>query len=391
MSDFSFNGRQKDLVATQLMRQDAALNLNGLYSFPVPPNETILREAIKYVGQYYKSLSYKVAYADGQIYPEQVQEDVRIACIEGLSMREQFDAIYELARHPFDLLSERPFRVFLFRTNQHVDQMLLQFHHVATDWWSFRVIHKALTEYYDQTEIPTLSKDNIFDYNSMSLLREDSDEALAFWEEQLRPGLVRRVKQQGQPAVHQQWVVSSDLQKIEAIAREWKTTLFEALFLKFAQELMEVFQQDFLINTPVGNRKSAHFVSTVGYVMNVVPVRCHYISGHLNWERTLKDLRLAIKYGETSRGKLSDIARLSIGTNEPLFDIVFMFLRDNIGAAHMPANSVFTRIYPGQDEDSFVLTLREQNGVLTAVVESQGEDVDVSNAVISFLSAIGQG
>lgn len=390
MSVYDLNGRQKDIVVAQTMRRDAALNLNGLYSFPRAPDADRLTDALRIVTDHFAALRSIIGFRKGDMVATLLEEPARIVSIDAGSSRAQFDLVHELAGKPFDLFTERPVRIYLLKGEGAIRHMFLQFHHVATDWWSFRVIHQSLDMLYENPGNARLRKDLLTMYNSRSLPKEHAQDSLDFWQDCLtRPVCIRRSDELAVLASHKEYSVPISFSEIEQAAQHQHMTPFELLFLKFAEAITFQINDDVFINTPVGNRSNANDAQTVGYLMNVVPVRCQTIGGRFDSDSTLKNLRNAIKHGCVPRSQLARIIESRHGTHAPLFDIVFMFLRDSIGGLHMPGGAVFTRVYPRKDEDRLVLTLRELSGKLTLVLEGDPADPIGARAVETYLQTLG--
>lgn len=388
MTDYHFSGRQKDIIVAQSLRADCALNLNGLYSFLEPPDPARIAKAIEVVSEHFLSLRTKVGIVNGELVPCVFEGSVPVRQITRTTARAQFDEIYQKSRSPFDLFSERPIRAFLLGDGEQIQHMLLQFHHVATDWWSFRIIHKALTAVYENGSNTKLPIDNLSLNNEKSLCLESSTASMRHWNRLLQEPVFTRSCSFGAGSVHRERAVNVDVKRLEALAREEKLTLFEWLFMQFGKAVTDYTHQDTLINIPVGNRSEITDIQTVGYLMNVVPIRCRVTNGRFDKEATLAALRGGITHGRTPRSYLAQILRKTIGQYSPLFDIVFMFLRDGIGGLDMPGNARFTRIYPGKDEDHFVVTMRELNGELTIVAEGSTNDELGAAAITRFLNSL---
>lgn len=122
--------------------------------------------------------------------------------------------------------------------------------------------------------------------------------------------------------------------------------------------------------------------------MNVVPIRCCVFNGQFDKHETLKILRDGISHGCVPRSYFARMLDNSTGHHGPLFDIVFMFLRDGIGGVNMPGDAEFTRIYPGEDEDRFVVTVRELDGKFAIVTEGSIQDEFGTAVIEQFLDIL---
>lgn len=382
MPDYIFTGRQKDLIVSQVMRQDSALNLNGLYSFPDPPNERILTDAIQRVFSNFISLRTCVKIENGAISPRVVEGTVPVKKIVRQTPREQFDEVYRICQKPFDLFNERPVRAYLVGDGNEIAHMLLQFHHVATDWWSFRIIHESLSDCYNTAGKAFLEKDYLLETNLKSLELETTSDSLQFWNTLLRNRVFSRALPKANKTTHEQCTIRSGFTEIDREARSHGLTLFEYLFLKFAESVTRVTQRNTIVNIPVGNRATLDEVRTVGYLMNVVPIICWVTPEGFDSQRTLNTLRTGIRFARVPRGNIARIFKDAHGHYYPIFDIVFMFLRDGIGGLNMPGEAIFTRVYPRRDEDHFVVTVRELEGQLTVVTEGCSGD-EIANVIFN--------
>ncbi|MDN6704603.1 condensation domain-containing protein [Corynebacterium glyciniphilum] len=379
MTAYQYNSRQKDLITAQLLNRDSSLNLNGLYSFVGDVEERNLEVAVRRLYDSFSSMRHVARRESGDYVPMEDTTGLKLQKSRIDDVGSQYEYIRVQARKPFDLFEDAPMRAEIINGATGPAHLFLQFHHVATDWWSFHQVHSALVRAYLDPDVEI--EDTVSAYNAFDSHRSarDVEEAETIWSRTLSKH-VDVFDVEFDRTRHFERSVSTVAGTIEEYARSNEMTLFEALFIAFAETLAKDARQSFIVNTPVGNRTEPQYIRTVGYLMNVVPILCEVRRGVLDVPATLHNLRMASAYGFVPRSRLAQLMVANFGNSVPLKQIVFMFLRDGMSEQELPGGAVFTRVYPEQDEDQHVVTVREHQRNLKVVMESQlatiaGQDV----------------
>ncbi len=192
---------------------------------------------------------------------------------------------------PFDLKTDLPVRLQLYRLDDCDAVILFAVHHIVADLISFRILAQELSEFYRAavTGVTARPVEPSFPYAEYvkwyeQLLASPEGETLAaFWETEL----VREVPLPELPRMHagadralrpaglRQRVFRDTLfHEIEDLARQEKLTRFVILLGAFKILLHRYTQQtDIVVGTPVSVRPHRGFRNSAGYFVNIVALR----------------------------------------------------------------------------------------------------------------------
>jgi amino acid adenylation domain-containing protein len=253
------------------------------------------------------------------------------------------------AAQPFDLRSAPLIRGALgrFADDDHV--LVIVVHHIVFDGWSRRILLNQIAEQYWRRvcgDWQALTGDG-FSYRAFPEMQRrwmDSRPAavsLAFWREQLRgvaaplplptdyprPGTHTNT---GHKIVHE--LEPSISSRIDAFARERRTTPFVVLLSAFKLLLFAKQVEDLVVGVPFANRDRPEFDSTIGYFVNTVIVRTRYdesmtVAQLLETENDA--VNAAISHGSYPFDRLvSDLAVPRSLAFNPLCQVIFNLLGD---------------------------------------------------------------
>ncbi|AJW80731.1 non-ribosomal peptide synthetase [Clavibacter michiganensis] len=198
------------------------------------------------------------------------------------------------AREPFDLEHGRLVRVSLFRADDGEQHLLLGAHHLVGDMWSFSILLREIGETYTaaQEAKPIAVQDTPAPYSSFvarqsnALSGPKGKAEIAWWVEHLRgmPPVLELPTDFERPS-RQRFVGSSVhfeiterlSSAIRARAKQLGCTANAVLLSGYRLLLHIVSAQDrFVIGMPASGRTHTEHEVTVGYFVNVVPVRSEF-------------------------------------------------------------------------------------------------------------------
>lgn len=204
----------------------------------------------------------------------------------------------ELASAPFDLRAGPPLRVFWCRYARAESVVLFAMHHIACDAWSNDVILKEFAQCYeahvrkvDPVLAPVLPGAGAADFARRERQRLASDElqsSVAFWRRALlgAPSALRLPPIEPRSEDHQQHTDSiggasiittltrEQRGRVELVKRQLRLTSFIAYFALYQIALWRTLgEKDIVIGAPMTIRDSSSLDETVGFFLNMVPLR----------------------------------------------------------------------------------------------------------------------
>jgi len=214
----------------------------------------------------------------------------------------------EQAREPFDLAQGPLMRATLLRLQDDKNTLLLTFHHIITDWWSFGVFYRELSILYRSfstgvtsplAELP-IQYGDFARWQRERLQGKEVDQLLSYWKKQLsgcthllnlptdRP---RPVKQTFQGRrIHFEFSKGLFL-VLEKLGHAEDVTAFVTSLAVF-QVLLHRYtgQQDILVGSPSANRSKLETEGLIGFLLNTLVLRGDF-SGDPTFRELLRRLR----------------------------------------------------------------------------------------------------
>ncbi|ASW55341.1 non-ribosomal peptide synthetase [Plantactinospora sp. KBS50] len=320
---------QEDLwVFASLHPGTAALNLCCAYHFAQPVDVADLERALTIVQGNHDILRMRIT---GPV------DDLRLDFppadafrLERLDLRDLGvtldEALAAFSRRPFDLGRDRPIRGAFITVDERRRALVLALHHIATDWWSFDVLHLEFVEAYQAVRAgaapprgrPAIQYADFAAWQRELAMAGVFEAQLTFWRhhlaeppEPLTVGPLTTVgptsvgpTSVGPPAVGHAsadavgptaaeavgpepappagpgiaqvpFHLDAELaDRVRAFAREHGSTVYAVLmtaFAVFAHRLSG--RSDLVLGTPMANRSARGLERVIGYVMNAVPTR----------------------------------------------------------------------------------------------------------------------
>ncbi|GAA3511902.1 non-ribosomal peptide synthetase [Actinocatenispora rupis] len=198
-------------------------------------------------------------------------------------------ALADFSRTRFDLAEQAPIRGRLVTVDERRSTLVLALHHIATDWWSFDVLHGEFAAAYRAVrdgaplphERPATQYADFAGWQGELERAGVFDAQLDFWRRYLAdPPAPLTVGGTDAPATSfdiEQVPFHLDAEVAAAVrdvARRHDATVYGVLMTAFAVLAHRLSgAPDLVLGTPSANRSARGLARTIGYVMNAVPTR----------------------------------------------------------------------------------------------------------------------
>ncbi|KAJ3185209.1 hypothetical protein HDU85_001257 [Gaertneriomyces sp. JEL0708] len=212
------------------------------------------------------------------------EEKARRACLDTNS-----EVLFELESLPIA-------KGTLYRVSTEKWLLHLVIHHVAIDHVSLDIMFKDIARLYADQSLPALE----YQYGDFSVGEGSHSESLEFWKKHLRgsrPLIMSLPGPAGTPDVSSNHlrvnILTASFARFEQECQKHRMTKFAGYFTVFnvlLHQLSESAQGDFVVGSPFSQRTLAEFENTVGYFVNMLPVRV-YLQPELTFLDHVADLR----------------------------------------------------------------------------------------------------
>ncbi|MFJ9563741.1 amino acid adenylation domain-containing protein [Streptomyces fuscichromogenes] len=390
---------QRDLWVFQSMNPDSsAINLCFAYEFDRPVDPDTLVAALNIVMDNHDVLrSLVVETPDGPLLVPgpRGRWDMDRLDLRHLPPTERARAVEELTdrfrRRSYRLTEELPVRARFIRLTDDTSMMLMDMHHLVTDWWSTAVFNRDFDQAYRSLTTgavtpPPRPDRQYADYASWQRELEAAgvhDQQLEFWRTYLAdfpqpPAIAAPLRPRAEVTLaggQYTFDFPQELvDRVRAFARETDSTLFTALMPAFAAFLHRISgERDLVIGTPAAQRSARGSEPLVGYFMNVLPTRWHIdpaadLRGMVSAFR--QSFREVQANADVPNGRLiKEINPDRLHNRAPLFQWVFMHLPDNGAGASLPEGARGSRVLSGSEEQDGALILDNVGDGITASFE----------------------
>jgi amino acid adenylation domain-containing protein len=301
--------------------------------------------------------------------------------------------VQESITRPFNLAGELPFRVTLFQLAPSEHILLLNLHHIAGDMTSLGILCRELEIAYNSIlagESPVLSENpaQFTDYALAQRQQSVNPETLAFWKKRL-DGFLDELdfptdfKRSALPsfsgAVHSFTIDRELCAKLKLLARSHQCSM-QMLCMATLSVLAcrHSHQEKFTIGTPFSLRVDLELESTIGYLINLLPIPFD-LSGDLTFAESLARVRQAslesymhheVSFRQILRG-------LGISSEDPkpaLTRLVFQYFSGPTATIALDGlESEPFPVHSGTSKFDLCFTFAEESGGIAASVEFDSE------------------
>ncbi|WP_394838603.1 amino acid adenylation domain-containing protein [Pendulispora rubella] len=252
----------------------------------------------------------------------------------------------EETHRPFDLIDGPMLRVCVIERGEREWALLVAVHHIAMDFWSLGILvdewgtcYRAAVEGCEPELGPIPASYPAYVHAAQAALEGPAGEThLAYWRDVLanRPPVLDLPAAARRPpvwtnrgAAHTFHVPAALADQLRALASAEGVTLYTALLAAF-QTLLHRHgaAEDLVIGSPTAGRRDPAFADTLGYFVNLVPLRAD-LSGRPSFRellaRTKGTVLGALAHQDYPLSELVD--RLGVerdASRSPLFDVVFL-------------------------------------------------------------------
>jgi len=287
---------QEDLWAYEsLYPGTGALNICCAYHFDGEVEVADLERALTIVQEHHDILRMRITGSPGDLridFPPVGRFTLERIDLRGSSTTVR-EALAAFSRRSFDLRRDRLIRGVFITFDDSRSTLALSLHHIATDWWSFDVLHTEFAEAYRAVRAgthphPRRGRPDVQYADFAGWQRELGasgvfDAQLAFWRGYLAdPPTPLTVGGLG----HGDPTAGGDIEQItfqvdarteaavRVFARERGATVYGVLMTAFAVLAHRLSgRTDFVLGTPSANRSAKGLERVIGYVMNSLPTR----------------------------------------------------------------------------------------------------------------------
>jgi amino acid adenylation domain-containing protein len=352
----------------QLQPGNPAYNIPAAYQLPGRIDLDLLERAFKEILRRHEILRTVFGIADGR--PVQIVRSEAAFSMERLDLRRLPEAerrkraaelFAEEAHASFDLSNGPLLRAKAVRLGEEEHLLILVLHHIVADAWSMRIFFDELLHLYDafgrggRSRLPDLN----IQYKDFSVWQRERmsgdalNRLLSYWRDSLKgapPVLAlptdrpypRTQRFEGDQVVF--FVPRGAAEKLQAISRGERVTLFMALLAAFTVLLQRYTgQDDIVVGTPIANRNRSEIEPLIGFFVNTLALRSD-LSGNPSFRELLRRVRActlgAYEHQDLPFEKLVQELRQERHLNRnPVFQVMFAF-------ENTPQSSVFA---PGGD------------------------------------------
>lgn len=297
------------------------------------------------------------------------------------------------ARQPYDLGSAPLMRARLLKLAPDEHVLLLNFHHIAFDWWSVGVFEKELAALYDSflrgeeasplPELP-LQYVDFAAWQTQRLQGETLREQLDYWQKKLSGSLpvLELPTDHPRPAIqtYNGSFFSSTLsgkltESLKTLSQREGITLFTTLLAAFMVLLQRYTgQDDILVGAPIAGRNSAEIEGLIGFFVNTLVMRTD-LSGNPTFRELLRRVQEttlgAYAHQDLPFDKLVEVLNPERNaSHNPLFQVMLSMLNTPARPLHL-SGLQHRRVLPPNGSSKFDLTLFaiEESGGLGFICE----------------------
>ncbi len=332
--------------------EDTAYNLAAAWWLSGGPDVAALEKTLRFLAGRHENLRTLYLREDGEVRPRLAATPFAMEFMDAAGDPEDDPAAEEralsrmraLARQPFDLSQEPPFRALYVKTAENEGLFALVFHHIAIDGHGFGVLRREMAEAYQafcQGRSPEFTQSLLRpgDYGAWMQARLDSGdmaEDLQYWRSRLAGGprpldlpldAPRPAVRRGRAGRVSARLPEEDAKRLLSCAETLNVTPFAFLVTVLKALLFfDTGQSDISCGTVVSGRNHPDTEDFVGFVANTLVLRSHVEPDAAFTElvaAVAAGVRQALDHGEYPFDRLVREMQLPPDTSRsPLFDVM---------------------------------------------------------------------
>ncbi|MCZ6677611.1 MAG: AMP-binding protein, partial [Candidatus Poribacteria bacterium] len=304
-------GQTRMFIFEQMSTEVEVLNLVEAMRLRGKLNAGALEQAFEALIERHENLRTTFDYSEGQ-YTAVVHQTWPME-LKKMDLRDLTDAdkhtrvdriLQDEPSRPYQLDKETGFRVTLIRLDSEEQILLLMFHHIICDSASVGVFWRELSTLYRDfcdSQIPRMPKvplqfGDFASWDQQPLSRNDVENALSFWKEELRgaPEKLDLPADRPRPQIRsfrgatQRYIINSAISDvIRQGARRERTSLFNMFSAALSTLLYRYSgQDDILIGLPIAVRDRSELQSVIGFLLETHVMRSK-LSGDMSFRELL--------------------------------------------------------------------------------------------------------
>lgn len=353
-----------------------------------PISAAALQQAIEFLVQRHACLRTTFSDAEGrttQQIHEKLLPEFRVVAAQQFSSKDREDELRAIVaaetQRPFDLERGPLLRVALYQLAPDDWIVLATTHHIVVDFWSLILMLAELRESYPSFEAGRVPELKSIDNNYAEFVRDQATTLLTprgkelkqYWSSQLEgaPTVLdlitdfdRPAAFTGQAAVVPIHIAKNVASRLQPFAASQRVTPFSVV-QSALQVLLSRYsgQKEFLIGFPASGRRHHKYEKTVGFFVNMLPMRANLIGDPTFEElvsRTSQTLLDALEHEEYPFSHIiHDVAPVRDPSRSPLFQVSCTYekaqLREEVGRASFlfPTNDNRTLDIGGLQQEGF--------------------------------------
>lgn len=290
----------------------------------------------------------------------------------------------ELAK-PFDLEKDLLIKAILIKKSEDCHYLVVIMHHIVSDGWSFAILGQELMRYYNRYQKREYSMEPLklqyIDYTFWQqkyLSTGRMERQCEYWKQKLTPlpePLELKVRKQSETSEvagaekYSFHIDEKQSERLKELCKRTGTTLYMALLTVYIILLNKYsFQEDFIIGTPVANRRRKELEDLIGFFVNTLPIRIK-----LDTKGTFEEVLQGVKKETVGAFSNQDIPFEYIvkevvgeryGEQVPVIQTMFVLQNTRNVEVTLPDVTVETQIYEN--------TLAKFDLLLVAIEMNQG-------------------
>ncbi len=282
----------------------------------------------------------------------------------------------------FDIKGNFLFKAEVLKLKEGLHYLYYKFHHLIADGWSFSLLHKKITDRYNQLISGTEEKGHTIcsykDFIEIDREYGNSDsyiKSTGFWKEKMKgleePLIIRKNKEDDSR------IITSSRKTITfernfynslvAFAEARSCTIFHFFLGALALYFCRVYSKnEIVIGVPTANRRNVREKSTIGLFVNIIPIRIKLDSG-FSFSELMGNIKSELKECyRHQRLPLGEILRAAEVKDKKVYDIALSYQKQE-----------FEKQFTGMSAEAVTVTHSSEMQALVVGVREFTKDKDI--------------